>query len=274
MREIRPGVFTETSLWGCNPGVVVSGKRAVFIDSPARPEEALGWRRKVEEKAEILCLINTESHIDHTTSNFIFQDKPIIAHRRTREALASDTAEQIRELLLQLYPEPIQLPSHFAIVLPQITFEESLTIHFEDITLNVLHMPGHTPGQSCVYIPERKVLFTGDNVFHRVQTFLHDSSPHEWLSSLERMKEMDVEIIVPGHGEICDLSYVEEQISFIREWLNQVREAVKKKWSLEEAKERISFLDRYPVDAGLEGKGEWVQHINIERLYLLFKEER
>ena len=44
--------------------------------------------------------------------------------------------------------------------------------------------------------------------------------------------------------------------------------------SLEEAKERISFLDRYPMDWGLDKLGERLQHMNIERLYRFFAEEQ
>ena len=274
MREIKSGIFVETNLWGCNPGVVISGGKAVLIDSPLRPDLALEWRNEIEKKSDILCLINTEHHIDHTASNYIFQDKPIISHKILREALSDSNPDEIRQQVLSIYREPINLPPDFKIVLPSITFEDNLVIHLDDVTLDIRHTPGHTSGQSSVYIPERKVIFTGDNIFHSVQTFLQDALPYDWLLSLEQLETMDVEVIVPGHGDICDLSYVPQQASFIREWLDAIENALAKQWSLEEAKEKISFVDRYPMDLGLEELGPRLQQMNVDRLYPLMKNRK
>ena len=84
-------------------------------------------------------------------------------------------------------------------------------------------------------------------------------------------KELDVDVIVPGHGEACDKRYLKEQASFIRDWVEAVSEAIKQGFSREEAKAKISFLDRYPMDIGLDWKGSQVQEMNVERLYDLLK---
>ena len=271
--EIKPGIFVETELVGCNPGVVFTSRGAVLIDSPLPYEKAIKWRKEIEERAELLFLINTEHHLDHTVGNFIFRDISIIAHSLTRKALEEERVERIREALREIYTEPVTLPEDFSIILPSITFEGRITLHFEGLTFEILHFPGHTPGQTCVYIPEEKIIFTGDNIFSGVQTFLHQSLPFDWLRSLEKMKEMDIELIVPGHGDICTKSYIDEQASFIREWIEAVEEAIRKGWSLEEAQERISFLDRYPMDRGLEKAGERLKRMNVERLYKVLKGE-
>ena len=64
-------------------------------------------------------------------------------------------------------------------------------------------MPGHTPYQGAVHIPEEGVIFTSDNVFHNVQTFLHEALPDEWLNTLQNLKDMDVETMVPGQWSAC-----------------------------------------------------------------------
>lgn len=273
MKEITPGIFAETHYWGCNPGVVFSDDKAVLIDCPLRPEQAIEWRREIEDKANIVCLINTESHLDHTLSNYIFKDIPIISHFLTRDAVAADTVDRLKETL-KIYQEPVILPDDFTICPPDITFEKKLVIHLGDIHLEVLHMPGHTAGQSSVYVPEKKVIFTGDNIFYKVQTFLQDALPDEWLASLKQIEGMDIESIVPGHGEICNPSYIKEQTDFIKEWLNKINESLQKNWSLEEAKENISFLARYPMDVGLANLGPRLQLMNIERLYTLLSKNR
>ncbi|MBU2497617.1 MAG: MBL fold metallo-hydrolase, partial [Proteobacteria bacterium] len=126
-------------------------------------------------------------------------------------------------------------------------------------------------GQIGVYIPEERVVFTGDNVFHKVQTFLHYAYPDDWLHSLKRIEELDVDVIVPGHGDICDRGYVKEQAAFIEEWVEAVREAISQGLSKEEAQAGISFLDRYPMDIGIEAMGPQVQQMNVGRLYDVLK---
>jgi len=106
-------------------------------------------------------------------------------------------------------------------------------------------------------------------VFYRVQTFLHQALPYQWLESLERIAALEVDVIVPGHGEVCDKGYLPEQAAFIREWLEAVQQAIDKGWSREEAKQRISFRERYPMGIGSESRALDVQHWNIDRLYSL-----
>ena len=78
---------------------------------------------------------------------------------------------------------------------------------------------------------------------------------------------MDVDLIIPGHGEICDKSYLKEQASFIEEWVEAVRKGIQQGLSKEEAQEKISFLDRYPMDVGLAAMGPEVMRMNVNRLY-------
>jgi hypothetical protein len=68
---------------------------------------------------------------------------------------------------------------------------------------------------------------------------------------------------------VCTKTYLDEQASFIREWIASIKEAIKKGWSLEEAQKRISFLDRYPMGQGLEAFGPELQKMNVARLYAL-----
>jgi len=51
--------------------------------------------------------------------------------------------------------------------------------------------------------------------------FMHQGFPEQWIDSL------DVDVIIPGYGEICDKSYIPEQISFIQEWIETVKEAIR-----------------------------------------------
>ncbi len=123
----------------------------------------------------------------------------------------------------------------------------------------------------AVYIPEERVVFTSDNIFHKVQAFLHQALPYEWLDSLKRLQELEADVLVPGHGSLCDRSYIPEMSAFIQAWIDAVTAAINQGMSLEEAQDKISFLDRYPAEAGVEFMAQELQRWNVARLYQVLK---
>ena len=266
MEKIGPNIYAETKLPGCNPGFVVTDEGIVMIDAPQAPSAALKWREFMRSKGELRYLINTEHHRDHITGNFFFSATGI-AHQKTKEAIASFEVNPILERIKAIDPEGYPLMEGYYIKKPSITFSERLTLNLGKHTFEVIHLPGHTAGQSAVYIPEERVVFTGDNVFHKVQTWLQEAYPEDWLKSLKKIGELDVDTIIPGHGEICDKSYLKEQAAFIEEWMEAVRLAIQRGLSKKEAQEKISFLDRYPMDVALAAMGPEVMRMNVNRLY-------
>jgi len=266
MQQVSANVYVETGFRGCNPGFVTTSEGIVMVDSPQNPSDVVRWREYMKDKGETRYLINTEPHVDHVAGNYFFA-VPVIAHEGFGEALASLTPEGVREWVRRGDPDGVALMEGYFVRRPSITFSERFFLHLGEHTFEVIHLPGHTASQSAVYVPEERVVFTGDNIFHRCQTFFHEAYPEEWLQSLKRIAELDVDAIVPGHGEVCDKSYIGEQASFIEEWIEAVKQAIRQGLSKEEAQERISFLDRYPMDIGIEWLGTEVQRWNVARLY-------
>ena len=70
-----------------------------------------------------------------------------------------------------------------------------------------------------------------------------------------------------GHGETCGKDYLDEQAAFIREWVALVQDAFNQGMSKEEAMERLSLLDRYPMDVEIDFMGPVVMQRNVSRLY-------
>ena len=89
-----------------------------------------------------------------------------------------------------------------------IVFNGDLTLRVGGHTFALLHTPGHTPGRIAVHIPEERVLFTGDTIFSECQTWLMGSNVTQWLSALDRISGLDVDWIVPGHGEVVTMDYI------------------------------------------------------------------
>ena len=266
MQQVSANVYAETGFGGCNPGFVTTADGIVMIDTPMMPSDAIKWRDLIQEIGEVRYVINTEPHADHYTGNAFFPGT-VIAHHGTREALSTVSEADIIERVKAMDPEGLPLMDGYRLKRPTITFTEKLSIYLGNHTFELIHLPGHTPSETAVYIPEERVVFTGDNVFYKIQTWFHEADPEAWLESLKRLEELDVDVIVPGHGEVCDKGYLKEQAAFIEEWIAAVRDAIKRGLSKEQAQAEISFLDRYPMGPGMEAMGPMVQQINVARLY-------
>lgn len=270
MQQITANVFAETGFRGCNPGFVVTKEGVVMIDTPQMPVDAMKWREEIARHGPVRYLINTEPHGDHYAGNHFFEGT-IVAHEGTREAILNAQVEPFLDRLRQTAPQNLPLMEGFSYRPPTITLSERLTLYAGDHTFQLIHVPGHTPYQVAVFIPEERVVFTSDNVFHRVQTWLHQALPYEWLDSLKKLEELEADVLVPGHGTICDRSYIPEMSAFIQAWIDAVTAAINQGMSLEEAQDKVSLLDRYPMEKGSEAMAEPVQRMNVARLYEVLK---
>jgi cyclase len=73
--------------------------------------------------------------------------------------------------------------------------------------------------------------------------------------------------VVPGHGPVTALDYLERQREVLRDWQQAVAEAVARGWTREETMQRVTFADRYPVDVGQGNMMEYIQTLNARSLY-------
>ncbi len=173
----------------------------------------------------------------------------------------------LREWVLSLYreadPEGLALAQNYQLRLPTITFSERLTLYLGDHTFELIHLPGHTPYEVAVYVPQERVIFTGDNFTNNWQASMGHCCPLEWIESLKSIEAMDADFIVPGHGEIGDKIALREFAAFIQGVVDVVRKAIDQGISREEAAERISFEEQRPA----RHLGAEQQRINILRLY-------
>ncbi|HVP18032.1 MAG TPA: MBL fold metallo-hydrolase [Spirochaetia bacterium] len=278
MEQVTKNVFAETKIRGCNPGYVVTSDGVVVIDTPQLPTHAVKMRKEAEAHGPIRYLINTEHHVDHIFGNYYFDSaEKIVAHRETvnnfmvvtpqinpyeyaKEAIPTDDPQGA-----EIFPDS---KAYFAKPnRPTIVIGGDTTLRVGGHTFQLLHTPGHTPGQLAVVIPEERVIFCGDTIFNHCQTWLYTSNVNQWIAALERLLEVDVDKIVPGHGPVCTKQEIYVQRAFLMEWVTAVAVAVGKGWSKEECLKRISFMDRFPVDIGQEYMADSVTSNNIVALY-------
>jgi cyclase len=278
MQRVTDNVCTDTTLRGCNPSYVVTSDGVVVIDTPQLPTRALGMRQEAESHGPIRYLINTEHHVDHIFGNYYFRGAgTVVNHQGLYENFMVPTPdldpyEYAHEAIPTDDPEGEAIfPQRDAYYADpnkgRIVFTGDLTLRVGEHTFELLHTPGHTPGQLAVHVPEERVVFTGDTIFHECQTWLMTSNVEQWLVALDRIKALDVDHMVPGHGPVTTLTYLDTQRSVLLEWKAAVAAAIAKGWSREETIARVNFAERYPVDIGQGYMMEHIQTLNAASLY-------
>jgi len=213
-------------------------------------------------------VINTEHHLDHILGNHFFPGA-VVAHEETRLRFDDGlgTVESLRQRVAKFGPREVPLMEHYRPRPPEITFSEELALHPGGVQVRLIRMKGHLPNNVVVYLPQERVLFGSDNLFLNSLPFLSESLPGEWLRTLDRIRAMDVNVLVPGHGETSGKAAIDPLAAFLREILVEVRTAMAKGWGRDEAAERVSFLERFPIEAHSRALAPVAHRLSLLHLY-------
>ena len=273
MREIADGVFVETGYRGANVGLILTGGGALLVDTPMFPHEARDWLGAVSSIAEheISYIISTDYHAPRILGNWFFS-APVIAHELAWGELKA-RGQTILQRQIDYYnkrePEVAAALADVEVVFPEIAVVDKLAIHIGDRLVSILHFGGHTPATLGVYVIEAKVLFAGDLVVAGRHPDLGQAQSEEWLEALDRISAMNVDVIIPGSGEPCDLSPIPPLKAYIQEMRQLVGEAHKGGASRREAVEKVRsvMVDRFPFPPREKDITTRRIRASIERVY-------
>jgi cyclase len=264
MQKLTENIYVETGNRGCNTSFVVTSEGVVMIDTPMVPAEAKKWRDEIARHGQIRYVINGEPHTDHVSGNCYFQGMGI-AHDGTRQAILAARKEDLQNSLKMMAPDNLPLDADFRYKPPEITFSENMTLYLGRHTFRLMHLPGHTPFQVAVYVPEERVVFTSDNVVVGMP-FLHQSVPYAWLESLKTLQQLEVDKVVGGHGNVCEKSYLKEMQDTVQYWIDAVKKAINQGLTAQEAIEKVDVSDKYPMTAKDE-RARGIKRMNVTHLY-------
>jgi cyclase len=244
---VYAAVASEQGYASCNAGIIDVGDRTIVFDTFLTPEAARDLLKATEQLTsnKITFVINSHEHNDHIRGNQVFDSNvDIISTALTCEAIARNEPEQIkleketilkeiidaqskldaekdakrrRELALLIsYMQGVS-KSHCELKtrLPNITFENGLTIHGTERTIKLLPLAGHTFSDVVLYLPKEKIAFMSDLLFVNMHPYLASGSPEQWKQSLVKVEKLGVRIAVPGHGPVgrsTDLSVMSQYI--------------------------------------------------------------
>jgi cyclase len=267
MKKITKNVYVESEISVCNTSIVVTSEGVVVIDTPMVPANAKKWAKQASEFGPVRYLINTEPHGDHISGNCYFGGT-LIAHEGTRDAILASKVEDIKGMLQMTSPGEV-LDKDFRFRPPDITLSERLTFYLGDHTFHLTNMPGHSPHQVAVYVPEERAVFTSDNI-SRAMPFFRQAVPDEWLQTLKDLEKLDVDYVVPGHGEVGDKSCIKDMTETVSTWINAVKEAIKKGMTLEEVQKNVTMAKQYP-NMPRDERTAGIVSMNVTRIYEYYK---
>ena len=249
-----------------NDGAVIGQDWAVVIDTLAFPDETLAIREFIEEelKRKVRYVINTHYHADHSWGNCFFPGAYVFGHALCRKLLDKYGQKSLDAIL-----EVDNTYQKTQIVLPHITLDDGvLELIIGDKTLRFIELPGHSPDGIGVYIVEDEVLFAGD-VWMPIPHIV-DGDGEVMRESLRKIKELTIENVVQGHGEVILRGEVNSSIGDRIEYLDRIdkiiQDAVHDEYPGEYLREKtIEACGKSRILLG--GAAEEIHQQNLRHLY-------
>jgi cyclase len=245
---------------GGNIGVSVGADGILIVDDQFAPlADKIKAALKTLGDGKLKFILNTHWHGDHTGGNVVFgPDAPIIAQTNVRKRLATEQKSEFFKSTTPASPKE---------ALPVITFDESLSVHFNGEEIRVIHFPqGHTDGDSVIF-------FTGSNVVHMGDDFFAGGFPFVDLDSggsVEGLIKNIAEIIpklpagvklIPGHGQLSTAEDLKAFHRMLLETTDIVRKKMAAKKTLDQIKKEGLPEEWKPWGTGFIKTDMWIEII-------------
>ncbi len=245
--RVADGVYMLVGQGG-NIGLSVGGDGAFLIDDQFAPltGKILSAVAELTDRP-VRFVVNTHWHGDHTGGNENLGEAGVIivAHENVRQRLSTEQFIEAFNHRVSASPES---------ALPVITFTDSLTFHWNDDDLRIIHVePAHTDGDSFIHFRKANVIHAGDLFFSESYPFIDVSTGGSlggMIKAADRIlrETNDRTRIIPGHGSLSDV----KGLRAYRSMLAAVHERVGK--LVQERKSRDDVIAAKPTR---EFDAEW-----------------
>ena len=273
LQEIAPNVFAHIHSgvgWDiCNSGFIVGEDGVLVIDAMMVASQVRSYLEEIRTVTDkpIRYVVNTHHHVDHSFGNQFYLPTEVVSHRWCREAMINAGADV--DVLSQRYPQYREDWAKSQLTPASITYEDKMIVHLGDRVVELLHPgPAHTYGDTLVYLPQEKVLFTGDVAFQYLTPLARDGHISNWIKVINGiLKDLDATTLVMGHGPVSG----KEMVSATLKYLRLVKRTAKSHF------ERGASVEDTSRAVRLGEFTDWVDPervmINVQRLYQEFRGE-
>ena len=257
--------------------VITTGRGLILIDTGLSPTLAEWTRKKIKQELgrdDVLYIINTHHHFDHTDGNQVYPDAEIFGHESVPAAMerfiqgkdqfitgrrgrVRGQEEQLKKLDPQsadalTLEESIRFNSiliddlalRYVPTPPTKTFADRMDLQVADLELKLYYFGrAHTDGDILVHIPALSVLFVGDLFHPDVLAVTSDPGARpdvpRWLEVLGQVldKESELKTVVGGHAMVKDRPWIAAQYRYMQNLWAAVKEAQGQKSNAEALEE-------------------------------------
>jgi cyclase len=247
-----------------NSTVIIGDKGAILVDTGFTNEigQLLKQTIKTITDKPVTHVINTHHHGDHTLGNSEFKGAEIISAQKCKELLEKTGYEWIglvESMTGEKFPDTKPVPA-------TVTYEENThnTITLQGVKMELWVPQGsHTPGDLMVYLPNDKILISGDILVNKIMPNFRDGHIKNWVATLHQISTMDLATIVPGHGPLMTVADVKAMHSRMAALYAGVEAGYKKGLIDSEVRKTMDLSDWRKLDHFDETMGG-----NINRTYL------
>jgi len=303
--KIADGVYYATSsgpmATGGNHPIIVNEREVLLVDdgtTPAAARALLEDLKLITDKP-VRWVVNTHFHYDHVDGNSIFgPDVQIIGHEFVRHAILdldvlhrdpfqsaqSNMAIQVESLKKQIAGEndpgrratlERQLSAAQADLeqfktlkptAPTMTFSSKMTLFSGQREIQLLFLGrGHTPGDTVVFLPKERIVCTGDLMESRL-AYMGDALFDEWITTLEALKRLDFDTVLPGHGvPFHEKALITAYQSYLKDLIAQVATLRKQGLSAEQAAQKVDLTSHKADFPQIQGPGADLR--GVRRMY-------
>jgi cyclase len=303
--QVKPGIYHAVGTGSLavvgNSSFIVNDDDVVVVDDHVSPAAAWVLLEEIKDvtKKPVRTVINTHFHFDHAHGNQIFDPTvQIIGHEFTRRMLlnnsigmplyqnyltgmptqieglkkqiasATDPAAKAKlQTQLQVTENNLASQKELKPTPPNITLTTQMTLFRGTREIQIRYLGrGHTAGDVVVYLPNEKVVMTGDFLTAALSN-MSDSFPNEWADSLDALKKLDFDTVLPGHGDaFTDKAKIDYFQAYLRDVWSEVSRLKQQGVSAEEASKRAD-LTKHKGRLPIQGPG--VPLIGVQRIYAL-----
>jgi glyoxylase-like metal-dependent hydrolase (beta-lactamase superfamily II) len=283
--DVYHAIGTGTMTVGCNGAVIINANDVLVVDSHISPPAAAALRDELKTitPKPIRFVVNTHFHFDHAHGNEIYgPEVEIIGHEFTRAQLASGASKTGRSYASFVGTLPAQVADlkkraaaasagdaarlqaqvdvterHYKAseavkpTPPTVTLREAITLYRGGREIRLLFLGrGHTGGDVIVHLPRERIVATGD-LLTQNPGYLGDAYVTEWIATLEKLKTVEFDTVLPGHGDaFTGKAKIDHWQAYLRDFWTQAQASHTAGLSAEDASKRIDLrahVANYPT---------------------------
>jgi glyoxylase-like metal-dependent hydrolase (beta-lactamase superfamily II) len=230
--KLSEHAYAYTAEGDPNTGVVIGDDAVMVIDTQATPVMAQDVIRRVRAVTDkpIKYVVLTHYHAVRVLGASGYRPEHIIASRDTYELIAERGEADMKSEIAR-FPRLFRaVESVPGLTWPTLVFEKRLTLWLGKLQVELMQLGrGHTRGDTVVWLPQEKILFSGDLVEYAATPYTGDAYLGDWPATLDAIAALGARALVPGRGAALQTpAAVREGLDGTRSFVTEMFAAVKK----------------------------------------------